>query len=412
MIYAAPGAASWNYRVKQIGQPAVDGTAIPIPGGNVLSYSSGKATIGVSLQSKTIFNFIVNGVAIGLPHNSGNAGEIYEVGIVALSADASAVARVTGLCSYITQNGIQGKAALNILIHGDSTAEGFISAFDKYLPQLIDGSNGTRSVNIVNKAVAGTFMRQALDLLKAEGPGNAYIIIMVGGTNEGQANSSPDTFAAMVEEFVTYCTGLGRMPVWVEPWMWYSSALIGGAGQATANYDGAAELREAGKRQMMKYGDGAICVTTTHQLPAPLPEYFNSGIDPLERDAIHQSQLGYRLYAEIIASTIIDWYSRNDVTARALPQWWCESIATVSNPSSVSKNGVNAKLTLVGFANGGVIFTLPRWCRPNRTRNFPVSFTTDNIAYSMGVVTINTIGQAALVGMTSPNVTVFIDAVW
>ncbi|SUW64329.1 Uncharacterised protein [Buttiauxella agrestis] len=156
MIYAAPGATSWSYRVKQIGQSPVDGSAISIPGGNVLSYSSGKATIGIALQSKTIFSFVVNGVSIGLPYNSGNAGDIYEVGFVTLSADASAISRVTGICSYTTKNGIQGKAGLNILIHGDSTAEGFISAFDKYLPQLIDGSNGARSVNIRNKAVVST----------------------------------------------------------------------------------------------------------------------------------------------------------------------------------------------------------------------------------------------------------------
>lgn len=409
MIYATPDATSWSYRVKKTGQSPVDGTPVTIPGGNVRSYSSGKATIGISLQSKNIFSFIVNGVAIGLPHNSGDAGEIYEVGIVALSPDSSAVARVTGLCSYVTRNGIQGKVGLNILIHGDSTAEGFISAFDKYLPQLIDGTNGTRSVNIRNKAVAGTFMRQALDMLKADGPGDAYIIIMCAGTNEGQANSDPDTFAAMIEEFVVYCSGLGRIPVWVEPWMWYSSELIGGAGQATTNYDGVAELREAGKRQMMKYGDGAICVTTTHQLPAPLPDYFNKNLDPLVRDAIHQSQLAYRLYAEIIASTIIDWYSKIDTSARSLPQFWCDSTATIEAPSSVSNNSINAKLTLTGFSNGGTILTLPRWCRPKKNRSFPVAFTADDIGFSMGLATVKTSGQVIITGMTSPSVKVYLD---
>lgn len=412
LIYAAPGASSWSYRVKQVGQSPVDGTPVSIPGGNVLSYASGKATIGVTLQSKTMFSFVVNGVAIGLPFNSGLAGEIYEVGFVTLSSDSAAVSRVTGLCSYVSLNGVQGKAPLNILIHGDSTAEGFISAFDKYLPQLMDGGNGTRSVGIVNKAIAGTYMRQALDLLKAEGPGNAYIIIMVGGTNEGQANSSPDTFAAMIDEFVTYCTGLGRVPVWVEPWMWYSSALIGGAGQETANYDGAAELREAGKRQMMKYGDSALCITTTHQLPAPLPEYFNSGKAALLRDAIHQDQLGYRLYAEIIASSILDWYAKVDFTARAIPQWWCGSSATIDNPSSITGKSVNAKVNLSGFADGSVILTLPRWARPNRARNFTAPFTTNNTAYSIGVATVNTTGQVSLTGITSASATVYLDLRW
>ncbi|HII2351645.1 TPA: hypothetical protein ACYZ2D_005244, partial [Escherichia coli] len=62
-------------------------------------------------------------------------------------------------------------------------------------------------------------MRQQLDLLKAQGPGDAYIVIMVAGTNEGQANQNGDYMAALIDEFVLYCNGLGRIPVWVEPWM-------------------------------------------------------------------------------------------------------------------------------------------------------------------------------------------------
>ncbi|MCQ4453434.1 MULTISPECIES: SGNH/GDSL hydrolase family protein [Enterobacter] len=412
MFYGAPGATQWSYRQKPIGSPVAEGTPFQLPGG-LLSYAPGKATVGVSLQGKNWAQITMNGVGIRVPFDTSVVGDVYEVGFVALTASSSGAARVTGLCSYISNNGVHGKPPLNILIHGDSTAENFISSFSSYIPQLMDGANGHRSWNIVNKAVAGQTMRQQLDLLKAQGPGNAYIVIMVAGTNEGQANQSGDYMAALVDEFVLYCTGIGRVPVWVEPWMWYSQSFIGGAGQPSANYDGVAELREAGKRKMMKYGANVICVSTTHQLPAPLPEYFGTQYDPLLRDDIHQSQLGYRLYAEIICSAIIDWWSRVDYTPRAVVQWWAGANVTVQTPSSVSKNSLNVKLSATSFANGNTVLTLPRWCRPQVTKNVPVPFTADGISFGMAMATINaSTGAITIVGSTTTSPTFYIDASW
>ena len=412
MFYGAPGATQWSYRQKPIGGPVAEGTPFPLPGG-LLSYAPGKATVGVSLQGKNWAQITMNGVGIRLPFDTAAVGDVYEVGFVALTPASGGAARVTGLCSYTSDNGVHGKPPLNILIHGDSTAEDFISAFSSYIPQLMDGANDHRSYSIVNKAVAGQTMRQQLDLLKAQGPGDAYIVIMVAGTNEGQANQNGDYMAAMIKEFVLYCTGLGRVPVWVEPWMWYSQSFIGGAGQPSANYDGVAELREAGKRQMMKYGNNVICVTTTHQLPAPYPEYFNTQYDPLLRDDIHQSQLGYRLYAEIICSAIIDWWSRVDYTPRAAVQWWAGTNVTVQAPSSLTANSINIKLAATSFANGNTVITLPRWCRPKVTKNVPVPFTADGISFGMAMATINaSTGAVSIVGATTTSPTFYIDVSW
>ncbi|EAC1582019.1 phage tail protein [Escherichia coli] len=412
LFYGTPGATQWSYKIKTIGGSVVNGAPLSIPS-SLLSYSPGKTTIGVALQSKNFAQITMNGVGFSVPYDTSSVGDIYEVGFIALTASSSASARVTGLCSYISRNGIHGKTPLNILIHGDSTAEDFISSFSSYLPQLMDGANGTRSYSIVNKAVAGQTMRQQLDLLKAQGAGSAYIVIMVAGTNEGQANVSGDYMASLVDEFVLYCTGIGRVPVWVEPYMWYSQSFIGGAGQPTANYDGVAEVREAGKRQMMKYGNNAICVSTTHQLPAPLPEYFGSQYDPLLRDDIHQSQLGYRLYAEIICSAIIDWWSRVDYTPRAVVQWWAGTNVTVQTPSSVSGNSLNVKIAATSFSNGNTVLTLPRWCRPKVTKNVPVPFTADGVTFGMAMATVNaSTGAITIVGSTSTSPTFYINSTW
>lgn len=412
MFYGAPGAPQWDVRQKAIGGAVVNGSPFSLPGG-LLSYAPGKATVGVALQSKNWAVITMNGVSFRLPYDTSAVGDVYEVGFVALTTSASGAARVTGLCSYTSGNGIHGKPALNVLIHGDSTSEDFISSFSYFIPQLMDGANGHRSYKIVNKSVAGQTMRQQLDLLKSQGPGDAYIVIMVAGTNEGQGNVSPDVLAAMVDEFVLYCTGLGRVPVWVEPYMWYSQSFIDGAGQPSANYDGVAELREAGKRQMMKYGNNVICVTTTHQLPAPYPEYFNTQYDPLLRDDIHQSQLGYRLYAEIICSAIIDWWSRVDYTPRAAVQWWAGTNVTVQAPSSLTANSINIKLTATSFANGNTVLTLPRWCRPKVNKNVPVPFTADGVSFGMAMATINaSTGAITIVGATTTSPTFYIDATW
>lgn len=412
LFYGTPGATQWSYKIKTIGGSVVNGAPLSIPS-SLLSYSPGKTTIGVALQSKNFAQITMNGVGFSVPYDTSSVGDIYEVGFIALTASSSASARVTGLCSYISRNGIHGKTPLNILIHGDSTAEDFISSFSSYLPQLMDGANGTRSYSIVNKAVAGQTMRQQLDLLKAQGAGSAYIVIMVAGTNEGQANVSGDYMASLVDEFVLYCTGIGRVPVWVEPYMWYSQSFIGGAGQPTANYDGVAEVREAGKRQMMKYGNNAICVSTTHQLPAPLPEYFGSQYDPLLRDDIHQSQLVYRLYAEIICSAIIDWWSRVDYTPRAVVQWWAGTNVTVQTPSSVSGNSLNVKIAATSFSNGNTVLTLPRWCRPKVTKNVPVPFTADGVTFGMAMATVNaSTGAITIVGSTSTSPTFYINSTW
>lgn len=411
MFYGAPGATQWSYRQKPIGGPVAEGTPFPLPGG-LLSYAPGKATVGVSLQGKNWAQITMNGVGIRLPFDTADVGDVYEVGFVALTTASGGSARATGLCSYTSDNGVHGKPPLNILIHGDSTAEDFISAFSSYIPQLMDGANGHRSHSIVNKAVAGQTMRQQLDLLKAQGPGDAYIVIMVAGTNEGQANQNGDYMASLIDEFVLYCNGLGRIPVWVEPWMWYSQSFIGGAGQPSSNYDGVAELREAGKRQMMKYGNNVICVTTTHQLPAPYPEYFNTQYDPLLRDDIHQSQLGYRLYAEIICSAIIDWWSRVDYTPREAVQWWAGTNVTVHPPSSLTANSINIKLAATSFANGNTVLTLPRWCRPKVTKNVPVLFTADELVYGTALATIYPDGRIRINGSNTTSPIFYIDATW
>ena len=411
-LFRAPNSpGSWTYQVKPVGQPVATGSSIPAPSNTLNSYSAGNASIGVSLTGRQTFRLIINGVAGYFPLGS-SVGDIYEVGFFADGASSGAVARVTGLCSYKTSDGkAHGAAPVNIAIYGDSTAEKWLSTFDMYLPQVMDGELSCRSLSIQNFAVAGETFAQQFARLQANGPGIASIICMVAGTNEGQAGTSADSFANQVQQFIDYCNANSRTPMLVEPWMWYSNTSIGGAGQASSNYDGVSELREAGKR--VAIAGGAIYVSTTHELPAPLPEYFNSGLDPLLRDDIHQSELGYRLYAELIGSHIVEHLSRVTPTGRNVPLYWSNAavVTAIGAESRIAADGISAAISVNAFTNPSVVLSLPRWGRPDRSMIFTGMFEetggtyrTCKVSYANGQVTVD--------GLTQVTSTIYIDASW
>ena len=384
--------------------------AIPAPSNTLNSYSAGKASIGVSLTSRQTFRLLINGVS-GYPTIDSLVGDIYEVGFFADGASSGAVARVTGLCSYKTaDNKAHGAAPVNLAIYGDSTAEKWLSTFDMYLPQVIDGELSCRSLTIENFAVAGESFAQQFARLQANGPGLASIIGMVAGTNEGQAGTSADAFAGQVQQFIDYCNTNSRTPMLVEPWMWYSNTFIGGAGQASSNYDGVSELREAGKRVA---AGAAIYVSTTHELPAPLPEYFNSGLDPLLRDDIHQSELGYRLYAELIGSHIVEYLSRVDLAGRNVPLYWANQavVTSIGAESRITPNGISVELSVNAFTNPSVVLSLPRWGRPDRPTVLTGMFRAPDFAFRTCKVSYAN-GQLTVDGLTQPNTTIYIDANW
>ncbi|WP_413485383.1 phage tail protein [Shewanella baltica] len=369
---------AWQYDYKPKGGAVVVNTQVNTPDNNLISYAAGKASFGIALESKTRFSFIINGCS-GNATLESDVGEIHEVGFFSDGNASGAVVRLTGLCAYSSDAGIFGKAPLNILIHGDSTAEKWLGSFDRYLPQALDGVNGCRTISITNKAVAGETFRQQLDKLKIDGPGNAYVIMMVAGTNEGQGGVNADTFAAMCQEFIDYCVGLYRIPMLVEPWMWYSKDYIGGAGQSSSNFENVAELREAGKRVAL--ANNVPYVSTTHSLPAPIPYYFNIGLEPLLRDNIHQSFLGYQLYAERIASEIARWWFAVDKTPREIADFSVASNVVVSD-SEIDENRVIATINVSGFVNGQTVLNLPRWCRPNKQLSWPAVFTRADGTYA------------------------------
>lgn len=397
LVSSVPGALGpWQYTYKTIGGGYSSPVAIATPDGDLLSYAAGKASAGASLQSKTVFNLILNGVSTGLPIDvstlGSGLGEIAEIGFVASNVAANDFITLSGMCSYVSKHGVLGKAPLDIAIYGDSTAAPYLMSFGKYLPALLDGKMGTRTVNIYNYAVAGQSMGQQVAILKANPP-NAQIIIMAGGTNEAQGDISGDFFNLTMTDFINFCLGRGATPLWIEPYMWYPKEFINGSGQTVIeNYAGAARIREVGKRLMANLGNRGICVTTTHQMPAPLPKYFNDypTLDPLLRDGLHQTELTFKLYAEAVANALLKWLVKVDKTPMSIPAWLLGTGVTAST-SSLSRTLVDATLAKTSFAENDVLFTLPRWANPGRLMRVPVTWSSASSAGS-GYATIDTAG--------------------
>jgi hypothetical protein len=156
---------------------------------------------------------------------------------------------------------------------------------------------------------------------------------------------------------------------------------------------------------------GAIYVSTTHELPAPLPEYFNSGLDPLLRDDIHQSELGYRLYAELIGSHIVEFVTRVNKSGRALPAYMTTSKVTAIQNSCMLPNSFRAYLTVANFSNGDVLVNLPRWCRPDRPLNTVGWYVKGDGTYpSCNVYFLN--GRVKVDGLTLTNTDICIEIFW
>jgi hypothetical protein len=131
----------------------------------------------------------------------------------------------------------------------------------------------------------------------------------------------------------------------------------------------------------------------------------------LLRDDIHQSELGYRLYAELIGSHIVEFLSSVNITGRAVPSYWKTAQVTAVNKSLATKNSITAMLTVSGFANGTAVLNLPRWCRPDRDLTFPCVFTTSGGAYAAATA-YYTNGAIYLTGLTQADADIVLDIRW
>lgn len=140
-------------------------------------------------------------------------------------------------------------------------------------------------------------------------------------------------------------------------------------------------------------------MTTTHQLPAPLPKYFDKPYDPLLRDNLHQSELSYRLYAEITAAAILKWLVKVDKTPASLPDWFLGPSITTTN-SKMAKGLLSGTFSATTALNANfVLCKLPRWNLPGFQIDQPATcLNTTTGAYTMCRVSISPTGEVRILG--------------
>lgn len=386
------------YGIKLTGSGETQ-TNLAYPGQGVYnSFEPDRSVWSVTRVSKDAYSVSLNGRPITSPLLAG-LGDIYEVGFVGYATASAGSFTVQDLIVEWRENGIHTESApLNIAIFGDSTAADFQGCWARYLPQLLDCNYGIKLVSVTNNAVNGQALQDMWNTMQAVGLGNAYYVVLVGGTNDVQGLANLATSGGYLLDMINYVQAAGRQLIYVEPWMWYPAAQIGGAGQPSQNYDQAAAYRQYFKRLCLD--NNCQYVETTRELPYPDPSYFGSARSML-RDDIHQDQAGYIMYAEMIARAVLGSY----LVSPPVEICGLDPAACLSAGVSAAGSGLLASVsrernvqlgdyvtTAAGVANGTVLLTLPRWLRPSKQLHMPATYSQGNINFVGGYYLIGTDG--------------------
>lgn len=284
---------------------------------------------------------------------------------------------ISGLTSEIRTDALVGSITLEELrIFGDSTAESFPTAWDKYLRPIFLNSYGVTLEKVTNYAVAGETLSQQYSKMQTVGLGGAYHVAVCAGTNDIQGLETLANFKTTVTNILNYITSNGRKPVIIIPYMWYTRTQSGGIGQNSTNYEKGAKYRIALERLAIQYG--SIVVKTTDDLPSPRLSYLlNNNEVKYLRDNIHQDNIGYKLYAQAIAKSILDDLIGIPNACETALIADCFKNGTTSSELKVveDKGGfitINGTLFITGVTNHTIILSLPRYARPKRNFNVPV----------------------------------------
>jgi lysophospholipase L1-like esterase len=386
-----------NHATKLTGVAIFESTLTYEGRGTYTSFEIGNSQISVTKTSRDRAIVMLNGTAVPEPFFN-SCGDIYEVGFVCYPSGAASFS-ITGF-TIEKNDELNGLPRLEeIRIFGDSTAERFPGSWDKLLKPILDGSFGIKVNTITNYAVSGQTLEEQYTVMQANGFGYAYYVVVCVGTNNIQGLESLSTFKTNLATMIDYIIAQGRIPIMVMPWMWYTQSQSGGVGQASSNYDKGAPYRMIIERMCTE--KGARLVNTIKELPNPAPSYLTTETDPLLRDNIHQSVMGYQLYALAISKTIASDYTYTPITTEnILPSGFLGSGISgtfgyiVGSDNHVQLTGL---LTATAPADGATVFTLPRFLSPSSTRYFPIMCTTGgSTPLGMGFITIDANGVAKI----------------
>lgn len=399
-----PATAMMHRYIKAMGSPVSTSQDVAFPGmGAYTSYNPQTALWGVTIVDRDHAVITLNGRAVTEPLWITGLGDIFEVGFVWMPSDTSSACSINDLMIERNSDPLGRADLAEVRIFGDSTSDYLVGMWEDDLRDMLDHTFGRKLSAITNLAVSGTNSYDVLQSINANGLGNAYYVVVGIGTNDIQSGASLDTSASNISSILSAIQQQGRVPVMVLPYMWYGQAqAVAGRGQNSTNYDQGARLRAKISRLCAE--TGAILVDPTRELPEPKPEYVTTQTqhDPLVRDNIHESALGYKLYAWAIARAIASHMAAAPAFQDAfcsIPSDWLENGWTAGSDGGIwqSEQGVTSIQGNVGTGvktSGTVVLNLPRWARPPVQQTFAVS--TDNgyadvVVHTNGDITLGNI---------------------
>lgn len=404
-----PASAQMWRQIKATGQTVQTAQDVTFPGrGEYQSYDPSRAVWGVTILDNGKALVTLNGRAVTQPVWSTSLGDIVEVGYVWQPTAGGASCSFSDAMIERNTDPLGRAALAEIRIFGDSTSDYIAGMWQDDLKDMLDHTFGMKLEAISNFAVSATNTLDVLDSITANGLGNAYYVVVGIGTNDIQSGADLAVSGNNMAAIISAITTAGRVPVIVLPYMWYGKAQVGSSrGQDAARYDQGAAYRARFAR--LCADQGAVLVDPTRELPEPKPSYVTDDTvqDPLVRDNIHQSYLGYKLYAWAIARAIASHASllTNFKDYRqAIPAEWMRNgySAGANLKVQITENGlvtIQGNVSVGTGANNVVIMNLPRWARPEMDQVFPVL--TNASPAPMGQITVGAGGDVTINGVGS-----------
>lgn len=333
---------------------------------------------GVTVVDRGTVILMINGRAITAPTLCPGLGDVLEVGFVWKPTSNVASCQFTDLIIERNSDPLGRSELAEVRIFGDSTSDYLVGAWPDDFKDMLDMTFGVKLGYVTNLAVSGTNTLDALHSIQSNGLGNAYYVVVAVGTNDIQSGSPLSATTSNMQAIIQAIQSQGRIPVIVSPYMWYTQAQVGQRGQASTNYDQGAPYRSRIARLCAELG--AIWVDLTRELPEPKPSYVTADIanDPLVRDNVHPSALGYKLYAWAIARAIASHHAalaKDKDYFVQFPAEWLQSGWSLGASSGIWQNNkgrtwLQGNLGAGSKSVGSVIVKLPRWALPAVQQSF------------------------------------------
>lgn len=406
VVWAAIGASGLNTMELRSGVGVGLATDHPV----LLSsaYNLDKSMVGIIIYDENNFGFLVNGILIKRYTTFSN--------IVAAGWSGG-----FGAVQFPISNGViirnkrtVGVKPLKWVTVGDSISEDAttLRSHFKLAAQYLCGMGGHQIDTLTNLAVAGETSGQQLTRLLATPIANYDYCLIQIGVNDIQTTTAVETFVANVTAMIAYCRANQVTPIVGMPTMWYSQTAAqaynqDGSGTDNSNANIEPTYRLALLRQLAALGVHVNMAVIEDEGAVIASLLTLAGADPILCDNIHPTVYGSMLmgysWAKSVAAHIAGGASDLPASIFMDRAWFTNPVSPLTVPDYTYANGW---LSIGGFlsrdaatwANGQLLFTMPKRFWPTRLLVFPVTCFDAGVLTIVGspCITIDAIGQVKI----------------